>query len=29
LFAYLNALCRFGIIYRGLGLSLVLHRSLV
>jgi len=28
-FAYLNALCRFGVIYRGLGLSLVLHRSLM
>ena len=24
-FGYLNALCRFGVIYRGLGLSLVLH----
>ena len=24
-FAYLKALCRFGVIYRGLSLSLVLH----
>ena len=28
-FAYLKALRRFGVIYRGIGLSLVLHRSSV
>jgi len=28
-FAYLKALCRFGVTYRGLSLSLVLHGSLV